>query len=74
MGVFIRVEIEKEKCLGAEQCGDCVKACSVSVFSKQENEILTGEDQEDECILCDLCLKACPPQCIAIRKLYDDRI
>lgn len=72
MGVFIRVEIEKEKCLGAEQCGDCVKACSVGIFSRQGNEIIPREDQEDECILCDLCLRACPANCIVIQRRYDD--
>ena len=72
MGEFIKVEIDKEKCLGGEQCAGCVKVCSVSIFGRQGNEIVPGEDQEDECTLCDLCLKACPPDCIVIRKLYDE--
>jgi NAD-dependent dihydropyrimidine dehydrogenase PreA subunit len=29
---------------------------------------------EDECILCDLCLQRCPTDAIAIHKLYSDEV
>jgi ferredoxin len=72
MGEFIEAEIDLEKCLGIQECGECVQVCSVSIFEKQDNHPIVIEDNEDECTLCELCLKACSPGAITIRKLYEE--
>jgi len=72
MGVFIRVEIEWGECVGIAQCGECVQVCPVNIFEKQDDLPIGIGDNEDECTLCDLCLKACTPGAITIKKLYEE--
>jgi len=71
MSVFIKVEIDKSICSGIEVCGKCVKVCPVNVFDKRGDEPLIVEENEDECILCDLCRQACNVNAVTICKLYE---
>jgi NAD-dependent dihydropyrimidine dehydrogenase PreA subunit len=72
MGVFIKVEIDMNRCLGIEGCGECVRVCPVSILGTNGNDPIVIEDNEDECILCDLCFKECTPEAISIRKIYKE--
>jgi NAD-dependent dihydropyrimidine dehydrogenase PreA subunit len=71
MGVFIKVEIDREKCLGPEKSGECIRICPVNIFEAKDGRTAINENQEDECILCDLCRDKCRSQAIVIRKLYE---
>jgi ferredoxin len=68
---FIRVNIDMTTCVGIAQCGGCVRVCPVSIFRKKGDAPEVVDKNQDECILCELCLQACKPQAIAIRKLYE---
>jgi ferredoxin len=70
MGVFIRIKIDREHCPGVQECGRCVGVCPVNIFKNQQGLVGVIKNNEDECTLCGLCLKACRPQAIEIRKLY----
>ena len=68
-GIFIRVEVSEERCVGIAACGKCLPACPVNIFVAQGNRV--GVQEEDECTLCDLCLQASRPyEAIRIVKLY----
>jgi len=69
---FIRVDIDMTACAGIAQCGGCVRVCPVGIYQKKGDEPAVVEKNQDECILCELCLQACQPHAIAIRKLYED--
>jgi len=71
MGIFIKVEINFEKCPGVSECGLCIQRCPVTIFEKQIDSPAIIEDNEDECTLCDVCLDACNPNAITILKLYE---
>jgi NAD-dependent dihydropyrimidine dehydrogenase PreA subunit len=71
MGVFIKVDVDHGKCLGPERSGECVRVCPVNIFAVKEGETVIVEDNEDECILCELCLDKCPGSAISIKKLYE---
>lgn len=71
MSEFIRVEIDLEGCAGISRCGECVKVCPVNIFRKEDDTPAILEENEDECTLCDLCIKACSPGVITVRKLYE---
>ena len=71
MGIFVKVEVDKSKCSGCEECGKCVRVCPVSIFAPQEDLPSVIEDNEDECTLCEMCLHECIPGAIVIRKLYE---
>lgn len=68
---FIRVDINMTACVGIAQCGGCVRVCPVSIFKKSGDVPEVVGKNEDECILCELCLQACKPQAITITKLYE---
>ncbi|HEV8661933.1 MAG TPA: 4Fe-4S dicluster domain-containing protein [Candidatus Methylomirabilis sp.] len=70
-GIFVRVEVSEERCVGIAACGKCLPACPVSIFIPRGDRI--GVQEEDECILCDLCLQACQPyDAIRIVRLYEE--
>jgi NAD-dependent dihydropyrimidine dehydrogenase PreA subunit len=71
MSEFIRVEIDRSRCSGISKCGRCVKVCPVNIFSAGEDDPVLVEDHQDECTLCDLCLKECVPNAVTVRKLYE---
>ncbi|MGD9031405.1 MAG: 4Fe-4S dicluster domain-containing protein [Desulfobacteraceae bacterium] len=73
MGEFIKVEIDFSTCVGIAECGGCVKVCPVNIFGKEGDDPSVIESNEDECTLCDLCIQACTPKAITIRKLYEDK-
>ena len=70
--IFIKLSIDREKCISAEGCDTCVKVCPVGVFKQvaDSTEVVVNEANEDECTLCSLCLEQCPVQAIALQKLY----
>ena len=71
MGLFIKLEIDQEKCVGLANCGKCVQVCPVRIFSENGDRPMSIEDNEDECTLCDLCIDGCDPGAISVCKLYD---
>ena len=70
MGEFIKVEVDSDKCTGLEACGACIRICPVNIFREAGRRPTVIRENEDECILCDLCLEECSPGAIVIRRLY----
>jgi NAD-dependent dihydropyrimidine dehydrogenase PreA subunit len=71
MGIFIKVKIDQEKCLGIKRSGHCVNICPVNIFEAMEDRVIINEENEDECTLCGLCLQKCEPGAIFIEKRYE---
>ena len=53
------------------QCGSCVKACPMAVFTQAEDGTVTA--QQKECLDCFHCAAACPVQAISHHELGHDR-
>ena len=53
------------------QCGSCVKACPMAVFTQAEDGTITA--QQKDCLDCFHCAAACPVQAIAHHELGHDR-
>lgn len=70
MGVFINVEV-KPIDMDAEAIA---RLCPVDIFEVVEGQLTVKPENEDECTLCELCLKAAPPDAIRIHKTYKDEI
>jgi ferredoxin len=71
MGLFITASIEDRACLGIDACGICIRKCPVNIFTKKEALPTIDSENEDECTLCNLCIEACEPACIRLKKEYE---
>lgn len=71
MGVFIRVAVEASQVSPALARG-LVPLCPVDIFALAGERLTVRPEEEDECTLCELCLKAAPVGAIVIHKLYKD--
>ena len=70
MNEFIDVRIDRNKCVGIKDCGQCAQVCPVNIFENRAGWPAIIMENLDECTLCNLCLSKCKPNAIAIRKLY----
>jgi len=71
MSEFIRVQIDRDRCIGVKDCGECVAVCPVTIFRAKDSQPLIVSENEDECTLCELCLRVCEPNAITLQKLYE---
>lgn len=69
MGIFIQFGLQQNR-LVPELRRQLVALCPVDIFAIDGDQFMSKPDQEDECTLCELCLRAAPPGAISIHKLY----
>jgi len=73
MSLFIRVEIEPKAASDTELAKKLVEVCPVNIFAQAaDGSARIVPENEDECVLCDLCVQAAPPGGVRIVKLYDE--
>ena len=70
-GVFIDVEVDESIRGDAELAKKLEDACPVDIFAARDGGVEVVEENLDECILCELCVKTVPPGRLRVRKLYD---
>ena len=71
MSMFIRVDVDAKVTSDAELVKKLVEICPVDIFASNEDKGLRiVEENLDECVLCDLCMQACPPGTVNVVKLY----
>jgi len=72
MSMFIRVEVDPEAAADAELAKKLVEVCPVNIFDlDSDGKVVVVQENEDECVLCDLCVQAAPPGRVRIVKLYE---
>lgn len=71
VGVFIRIDVD-ESGLAPEVAERIVSLCPVDIFALDGERLRVQREQEDECILCELCLDAAPAGAVIIHKTYKD--
>ena len=69
--VFINVEVAEEIRGDAEMAQKLEDACPVDIYANRDGSVEVVEENLDECILCELCVKAAPPGGVRVLKLYD---
>ncbi len=70
--MFIRVEVEPAAAADAELAKKLVEVCPVDIFDLDgEGKARVVEENEDECVLCDLCVQAAPSGQVRVVKLYE---
>ncbi|MEA2398125.1 MAG: ferredoxin [Thermoleophilaceae bacterium] len=73
-GVFIDVELDDSIRDDPELAKKLEEACPVDIFAASGGRVEVVEQNLDECVLCELCIKAAPPGTVRVRKLYDGTV
>ncbi|MEO6859877.1 MAG: hypothetical protein ABI323_15060 [Solirubrobacteraceae bacterium] len=69
-GTFIDIELDAAAAADVELAKSLTDVCPVDIFKVGETGVEVVEDNLDECVLCELCIRAAPQGAIRIIKLY----
>lgn len=73
--LFIRVEIDPQAAKDRDLAKKLVEVCPVNIFATDaEGSAVIVAENEDECVLCELCIQAAPPGAVTVTKLYDGTV
>jgi NAD-dependent dihydropyrimidine dehydrogenase PreA subunit len=70
-GLFIDVVVDDSVRGDAELAQKLEDACPVDIFANENGRVKVVDENLDECVLCELCVKAAPPGAVRVLKLYD---
>ena len=70
-GLFIDVVVNDSVTNDPELAQKLEDACPVDIFANEDGHVKVVEQNLDECVLCELCVKAAPPGAVKVLKLYD---
>jgi len=72
MPMFVHVEIAADVAADNELAKKLAEVCPVNIFAVSDRGTsVIVEENEDECVLCDLCVQAAPSGKVRIIKLYE---
>ncbi len=72
MPMFVRIEIDQDVAADRELAKKLVEVCPVNIFAlAADGGARIVEENEDECVLCDLCVQAAPAGKVRVIKLYE---
>jgi len=70
--MFVRLEIDADAAGDKELAKKLVEVCPVNIFElAADGSARIVEENEDECVLCDLCVQAAPAGKVRVIKLYE---
>jgi NAD-dependent dihydropyrimidine dehydrogenase PreA subunit len=71
--VFIEVDVDDDAARDPELAAKLAEVCPVDIYAVDEEAeaVKINRENLDECVLCELCVKAAPPGAVVVRKLYD---
>lgn len=71
-GMFIDVQVDAAVAKDPAIVKKLVEVCPVNIFAPRDDGTLRiVEENLDECVLCDLCVRAAPAGTVQIVKLYE---
>jgi NAD-dependent dihydropyrimidine dehydrogenase PreA subunit len=69
-GTFIDVEVDAAVASDPEQARKLAEVCPVDIFKAGSEGLKIVEENLDECVLCELCIRAAPAGAVTVHKLY----
>ncbi len=70
-GLFIDVEVDDSIRADADLARRLEEACPVDIYANADGWVEVVEENLDECVLCELCVRAAPAGSVRVKKLYD---
>jgi NAD-dependent dihydropyrimidine dehydrogenase PreA subunit len=71
-GMFIDVQVDAAAAKDTALVKKLVEVCPVNIFAaRDDGSLRIVEEHLDECVLCDLCVRAAPEGAVKIVKLYE---
>jgi NAD-dependent dihydropyrimidine dehydrogenase PreA subunit len=70
-GLFIDVEVDESIAHDRGLAAKLEEVCPVDIFRAGDDGVEIVEENLDECVLCELCLKIAPSGTVRVIKLYD---
>ena len=70
-GTFIDVEVDDSIRDDAAMAQGLEDACPVDIYKNADGHVEVVEENLDECVLCELCVRTAPPGKVRVLKLYD---
>jgi NAD-dependent dihydropyrimidine dehydrogenase PreA subunit len=70
-GLFIDVEVDGSVRDDTDVARKLAEACPVDIFADAGGRVEIVEENLDECVLCELCIRAAPAGTVRVKKLYD---
>jgi NAD-dependent dihydropyrimidine dehydrogenase PreA subunit len=71
-GMFIDVEVDATVAADAALAKKLTEVCPVNIFAQEKDgRLRIVEENLDECVLCELCIKAAPAGTVRVKKLYE---
>lgn len=72
MPMFVHLEVDPDAAADRELAKKLVEVCPVNIFAQDaKGKAVVVVENEDECVLCDLCVQAAPPGRVRVVKLYE---
>ena len=71
---FIGVEVDDSIVEDADLAAKLEDACPVDIYKNADGRVEIVHDNLDECILCELCIQATPPNTVKVHKLYSGEV
>jgi NAD-dependent dihydropyrimidine dehydrogenase PreA subunit len=71
-GLFIAVEVHPAVAGDRGLAAKLADVCPVDIYRAGERGVEVVREHLDECVLCELCLKAAPPGTVRVIKRYDN--
>ena len=72
MPMFVHVEVDADAAADTDLAKQLVEVCPVNIFEQDDaGKCVVVEENEDECVLCDLCVQAAPEGKVRVVKLYE---
>ena len=70
--LFIDVSVDESVAHDRELAAKLAEVCPVDIYRAGSNGVEIVEDNLDECVLCELCMRASPAGTVRVIKRYDD--
>ena len=70
MSLFIDVEVDEPAASDVELAKKLEEVCPVDIYRATDSGVDVVEENLDECVLCNLCIEASPPDTVRVIKLY----